>query len=140
MKNKEKIKPLISSSIIIALSTLANNLVISKNAIAQPPIVVAQTTTDIGATFYEGENLSGKKFTLSKYGVRRELSDSWNDKISSIKIAPNCTVLLYENFQFQGKLAVYEGQTTGLTINKLGVYWNDKISSLKVFCMGINPG
>lgn len=223
MKNKENIQRLISSSIIIALSTSVNNLVNYKNAVAQQPILTAQSTisciqpiadwlfkktsngstesvkqaedicektegkiaiscltetqqyyfrktrlsstesaakaieicqrevlensdiaqtTDfnynkVGATFYEGQNLSGNYFQSGKYQVFRKLGNSWNNNISSIRIARYCTVIVYEDSEYQGKLAVYEGQESGLKVNNLGVYWNNKISSMKIFCMGI---
>jgi len=79
------------------------------------------------AIFYEHGNYLGPSFNLN--GDNNWVGD-FNDKISSFRVKPGCTVLLHEHTNYEGDhLTKYNSDMSYVTSQ-----WNDKASSVQCFC------
>jgi len=60
--------------------------------------------------------------------------ESWNDKVSSLKVGKNTKVILYEHKDYRGSNTIIQGNCrNNNNMTKLtGIGWNDKVTSLKV--------
>lgn len=62
-----------------------------------------------------------------------------NDQMSSIEVAPNTRVILYQNYDFSGRSAQLDGPVKIAKLNDLGNDLNDRVSSIKVIKVGEPP-
>jgi hypothetical protein len=87
----------------------------------------------VAALVYENENFTGRVLPIFKNGTIANLADyGFNDKITSIQIAPNCIVLTYLNANFNSSTVLpYRGP---VNVPNVGEAYNDKISSINVQC------
>lgn len=80
------------------------------------------------ACFYQDDNYLGKSMCLHRgetFDAKYDLS--YNDMISSMKIDPGLTVIVYVDSDFKGDSQRYTQSTP-----QVGPTWNDKISSIIV--------
>ncbi|MDM5215065.1 beta/gamma crystallin domain-containing protein [Peribacillus sp. NJ4] len=54
-------------------------------------------------TFFEHINETGLSFTINSGNNLPFLGDFWNDRLSSVRVAPRTVVLLYEHRDFGGR-------------------------------------
>lgn len=91
-------------------------------------IVRADEDDSAEACFYEHANFQGRKFCLQPGDNWDAASDvSWNDVISSIKIADGLKVTAYEHINRGGERLKLRHDTDFVPDD-----WNDRISSIKV--------
>ncbi len=53
----------------------------------------------------------------------------WNDRVSSVRVARGCTLVIYEHTRMDGDSAEVRRR-----IPNLGKGWNDRVSSAACFC------
>lgn len=92
-----------------------------------------------GACFFEDANFRGEYFCVDAGEDVRQLSREMNDRISSIRVIGNATVVVYRDSRFRGESARFEGDVRNL--KREG--WNDLVSSIRVgrslFGGGVRP-
>jgi peptidase inhibitor family I36 len=81
-----------------------------------------------GACFYEDAGFRGEYFCLRPGDDVRALTESVNDRISSIRIFGDIDVVVFRDYRFRGDSARFSSDVRNL--DREG--WNDTISSLKV--------
>merc|ERR1719369_197410 len=85
------------------------------------------------AVFHENFHFSGQTFSL--HGDNSHLDSFWNDRISSVRVTPGCTVTLYEHFGFGGRSVSRSGGSWSSLLHiQSGFNWNDKVSSIRCSC------
>jgi hypothetical protein len=58
----------------------------------------------------------------------------WNDRISSVKVPPGKTLVLYEHASFGGASVAIDGDRPDLRqIAGPGGTWNDQVSSFRIY-------
>jgi hypothetical protein len=67
---------------------------------------------------------------LSNYNTAGPGSPNWNDRISSIRVGSNVTLIVYKDAKYQGASSTLVGPSSLSNLASSG--WNDCISSLKV--------
>lgn len=78
--------------------------------------------------FYE--HLDGKGESLrSGTGARNRLGDTWNDRITSVRVAAGCKVTIYEHPDFGGKSHTLFGGKKDMLYNLTDIGFDDSISS-----------
>lgn len=91
-----------------------------------------------GACFYEDSNFRGDYFCISSGEDVRQMPREMNDRISSVQIIGNASVVVYRDSRFRGQSARFDGDVRNL--KREG--WNDLVSSIRVtgsFGGGIRP-
>ena len=79
-----------------------------------------------GACFYTDSDYRGRSFCLDSNERQSYVGNSFNDKISSIRVFGRARVITYEHENFGGARRIYSNDVTGLG------NFNDKISSIEV--------
>jgi len=79
-----------------------------------------------GACFYTDSNYRGRSFCLDSHERQSYVGDSFNDRISSIRVFGRARVIVYEHENFHGAHRSFSGDVSGLG------KFNDKISSVEV--------
>lgn len=79
-------------------------------------------------TFYADANYQGMR-GVQPAGDNRWVGDGWNDRISSVRCDPGCTLEAYEHIDFGGARERFRG-----SVAFVGPVWNDRASSLRVTC------
>jgi uncharacterized protein YraI len=87
----------------------------------QPPQQLARVC------FYEHANYQGNSFCVREGQANARLGQTWNDKISSIRVQGGAQVRVCEHWDFQGTCRVYRGN-----VAFVGPGNNDIISSYRV--------
>ncbi|AXO96265.1 hypothetical protein MCCC1A01412_28275 [Bacillus anthracis] len=84
-------------------------------------------------TFYDYINGGGRFFTLNSGEFMRYLGE-WNDRISSVRVAPKTLVILYQGTNFTGKKKILEnlGDYPYL-FNSVHTEGDANISSIKTY-------
>lgn len=86
----------------------------------------------LGALVYADANYQGDLLPLSvqNYFFANLTQNGWNDRISSIQVAPNCTLFTYLDINYAPSPSI------SYTVNtsNVGSAYNDKISSMYVYC------
>lgn len=86
----------------------------------------------IAAFVYDNANFNGGILPIYKNeSISNLASRGWNGRISSIKVAPNCTIDAYLNANFVGLRIRYAAETS---VKYVGDANNDKISSVSATC------
>ena len=83
--------------------------------------------------FYEHINGGGLHFTLNSGNRLSYVGDPWNDRISSVLVAPRTLVILYTHINFGHPVKILEN--SGSTPNLYNIHddFNDRASSIKTF-------
>jgi len=82
------------------------------------------------AVMYEDSNYSNHAYII--WGLNANstyVGDSWNDKVSSVYVAPGCQLTLYQDSNYQGLPQTYTQSAAFV-----GSEFNDKASSFKCTC------
>jgi len=82
----------------------------------------------VGCWLYEHDQFSGVTHRL-KLGGAVSTMHAFNDKASSARISPGCTLEVYEHTDFRGERRILRQDTPSL-----GAPWNDRISSARCVC------
>lgn len=84
-----------------------------------------------GVTLYEHDSFRGRHETF--YGDDANLRDNsvGNDRVSSVRVAPGCTVTLYQHADYQGFSTTLRHDAAELGSSAVG---NDAVSSIEVRC------
>ncbi len=93
--------------------------------------------------FYEHTHYQGEYLTLVDGANMDDLvTISWNDRISSIRIAEGAEVTIYEHTNFGGRSLILTNSILDLTLLSEGASksWNDLISSISVRETPVNEG
>ncbi|MDC3962931.1 peptidase inhibitor family I36 protein [Polyangium jinanense] len=91
--------------------------------------VCVASHADACAMFFENGNYGGRIVPISAERFRVPwIGNEWNDTISSIRVAPLCTVTVYEDVNFTGESLMVSADTPWLGD------WNDRISSYICTC------
>lgn len=83
---------------------------------------------------YADENFGGESRALYAGELMRVL-ERWNDRVSSVRVAPGCALELAEDLNFGGRREAIQAD-----LPALGSYWNDRASSLACQCGAANNG
>lgn len=83
-----------------------------------------------GCTLFEHPKFRGKSWAVPR-GASREFVDHFNDKASSVRVAPGCSLVAYEHVQFQGASRVFTNDDS-----EISRPWDDQISSMRCLCSG----
>ncbi|MDM5215064.1 beta/gamma crystallin domain-containing protein [Peribacillus sp. NJ4] len=85
-------------------------------------------------TFYQYVNGSGRSFTMNSGEFMEYLGEQWNDRISSVRVAPRTLVVLYQRANFTGKKKILEnlGDSPYL-FNSIHTEGDANISSIKTY-------
>lgn len=87
--------------------------------------VVAQ----IACALYEHDNYRGHSLIIGAGQRFSNVGAGWNDKASSVRVGPGCTLTLYQHSNFSGDQRTVTGDTASL-----GNLWNDQTSSASCQC------
>lgn len=88
-------------------------------ALAQPAACV----------IYEDARFGGDSYGFSETGQSSRYSRSWDDRVSSVRVAPGCRLTLWEDPNFRGSAITFEGE-----VSFVGREWNDRASSSRCEC------
>jgi hypothetical protein len=88
-----------------------------------------QFTASGGCVAYEDANFSGDTQSLDLGWVFTFVGDSFNDEISSFRIAPGCEIAAWENSDKGGEATSFLSDTPFV-----GSRWNDRISAWACRC------
>lgn len=75
--------------------------------------------------FYKGTNYTGSSFCVEPGSNEHLLSNSWNNKISSIKVMGGAHVQVCKNWNYSGSCTVYNSNKNNLNAG----HFNNRISS-----------
>jgi hypothetical protein len=105
------------------VALLSNNDTISSYNFGrgQPPQQVARVC------FYEHANYEGSSFCAMEGQANARLGQTWNDKVSSIRIEGSAQVTVCEHWDYQGRCQVFRNDLPYVGNNN-----NDLISSYRV--------
>lgn len=78
---------------------------------------------------FEHRDYKGHTMSVTAGRGWKYVGGSWNDKISSFKIASGCHVKIWQNRDFKGDHQVLRGN-----IRYIGDLWNDQVSSWMCYC------
>lgn len=81
-----------------------------------------------GCALYEHDQFAGVVHRL-KPGAMATTLHAFNDKTSSARVGPSCTLELFEHDDFRGERRILRQDTAAL-----GASWNDRVSSAKCLC------
>ena len=84
-----------------------------------------------GCTYYWDADFRGESATVADGGDVPWIGDRWNDRISSVRCAPQCALTAFEHIDHGGATTSFSGEN-----RFVGPHWNDRISSLRVTCRG----
>lgn len=92
-------------------------------------LITTAASAHAACEIFEGTAFSGPNLTISDNASRADLG-AMNDKVSSVKIGPQCLMQAYADTEFKG------AQTTFGPGNHshLGEGWDDQISSARCNC------
>ena len=89
------------------------------------------------STFYEHINGTGDFFSLPSGYEVAHLGGYWNDKISSIRVAPKTLIIVFQHRDFKGSSATFDNPYDSYwLVNLLEGNWNDQVSSIKTYRIG----
>ena len=90
-----------------------------------------------GVVLYEHDDFGGRYEVF--YDDDPRLGDNLirNDCVSSVRVAPGCSVILYEHSDFRGNATLLDGDASNLRGSQVG---NDRVSSLEVRCRRVPEG
>jgi len=101
---------------LLAISNAALNLIIPSEAKAG----------SYGCYVYEHDNFGGASAKLEQNTTYSNLGNSWNDKITSLRVIGPYKLIVYQHANFTGESKTYFGDSSNI-----GSLWNDQISSVK---------
>jgi hypothetical protein len=81
-----------------------------------------------GACFYQNANFRGECFCVQAGDGYDSMPEGLNDRISSIRIVGDASVVVYRNPNFSGRSSRFTEDVSNLQLEG----WNDTISSLQV--------
>jgi hypothetical protein len=81
-----------------------------------------------GACFFSEPNFRGQRFCMPRGASYSEMPPGFNDRISSIQLRGNSTVMLFRDRDFRGASA-----RVNRDLRSLGGTWSDIVSSIRVF-------
>jgi len=89
-----------------------------------------------GVYLYDDKGYAGGEILLTSdapdlrnvKGWKNESDTNWNDRVSSIKISPGCTAVIYDDVNYKGGSYVITSDISDLTT----IGWNDRFSSIKI--------
>ena len=85
-------------------------------------------------TFYEHINGSGESFNLNSGDKLAYVGNEWNDRISSVLVAPRTVVILYEHINFTGrKKSLFNYKFNSSHLFNIHRDWGDNTSSIKTY-------
>ncbi|MDM5215063.1 beta/gamma crystallin domain-containing protein [Peribacillus sp. NJ4] len=88
-------------------------------------------------TFYEHINGGGHYYTLLSGESEEYVGDWWNDRLSSIRVAPRTLIIIFQHRGFRGSSATFENPyDSHWLVNLLDGGWNDQVSSIKTYRIG----
>ncbi|UHA73473.1 beta/gamma crystallin domain-containing protein [Paenibacillus sp. 481] len=83
--------------------------------------------------FFEHINGTGMSFALNSGNDLSYVGNPWNDRISSVRVAPKTLVVLYEHANFSGLKKILENKTHNSHLFNIHSDFNDKVSSIKTY-------
>lgn len=83
--------------------------------------------------FFEHIDGNGASFTLNSGDRLSYVGDAWNDRISSVRVAPKTLVVLYEHINFTGRKKLLENSSNRSHLFNIHEDFNDITSSIKTF-------
>ncbi|MEK4504300.1 peptidase inhibitor family I36 protein [Bacillus sp. FSL R12-0069] len=83
--------------------------------------------------FYEHINGTGMSFTLNSGSNLPYVGNPWNDKISSVSVAPKTLVILYKDAKFGPPVKILENSGNIPYLFNIHKDFNDVVSSIKTF-------
>ncbi|MCP4657975.1 MAG: hypothetical protein GY856_21410 [bacterium] len=84
-----------------------------------------------GVTLYDDSNFRGRSLTLDDDVADLGPTALGNDRVSSVKVPPGCTVTLYGDAHYRGRSATLDQDSADLGRTSVG---NDAVSSVRVAC------
>ncbi|MCA1048134.1 peptidase inhibitor family I36 protein [Bacillus toyonensis] len=83
--------------------------------------------------FYEHINGGGMSFTLNSGERLSYVGDPWNDRISSVSVAPRTLVILYTDINYGHPVKILENFGNTSYLFNIHQDFNDVTSSIKTF-------
>ncbi len=83
--------------------------------------------------FFEHIDGTGSSFTMNSGDRLSYVGDPWNDRISSVRVAPNTLVILYEHINFRGRKKILENLSNRSHLFNIHKDFNDITSSIKTY-------
>jgi len=123
-------------------------ILISLAIISFSATVYAIEPGDNQVILYEHSNYGGSYIILTYNRDVNNISswhtdsgESWNDKVSSIKVGKNTKVILYQDKDYKGSAKTIQGDCSASKNipNLNSISWNDKVTSLKVMAVAKCP-
>ncbi len=92
-------------------------------------LAAASAQANICATLYEHENYSGASLNVFTNQSVSNVGHWWNDRVTSVQVAPGCQITLYEHVDFKGlPYTLWESSYN------VGELFNDQASSYSCSC------
>lgn len=86
---------------------------------------------DVACEMYEHNNYQGRVVPMAPdQAVSFRGGQFWNDRVSSVRVAQGCSLVIYEHSRMAGRSSELGGNARSLG------GWNDRISSAECFCDG----
>ncbi|MGM2748643.1 hypothetical protein BK718_03320 [Bacillus thuringiensis serovar andalousiensis] len=83
--------------------------------------------------FYEHIDGQGMSFTLNSGERLSYVGDPWNDRISSVLVAPKTLVILYTHINYGHPVKILENNGNSPYPFNIHEDFNDRVSSIKTF-------
>ena len=97
-------------------------------------MLISGVNTGWCAKYYEGSNFNGAEVVVGE--ISHEVPTNKNDKTSSVRVKPGCTLKLFENSNNVGLLDTLTADASFLS--DLIPNSDNKVSSLSCTCKGRN--
>ncbi|MEI5678162.1 hypothetical protein G6N74_06940 [Mesorhizobium sp. CGMCC 1.15528] len=86
---------------------------------------------DVACVMYEDSNYSGRALRMQPdQAVSFRSGQFWNDRVSSIRVARGCSLVVYEDTRMGGRSQEFRRNDRHVGD------WNDEISSAECYCDG----
>ena len=99
-----------------------------------PVLLLAGFQASATCNMYEHTGYSGQVYRMSPNSQTEYVGGHWNDRVSSIEVAPRCRLIAYQHESFRGAEQVFTGNNS-----YVGNFWNDQISSTRCECDPVSP-
>ncbi|WP_074593862.1 peptidase inhibitor family I36 protein [Bacillus cereus] len=84
-------------------------------------------------TFHEHSNGQGSYFTMSSGDSTNYVGDVWNDRVSSVTIAPRTLIILFSDRNFYGETHRVVNYGNSSKFYTLPRDWSDRTTSIETY-------
>jgi hypothetical protein len=89
----------------------------------------AQYDDDVACEMYEHNGYGGRVLPMrADQSISFRAGRFWNDRVSSVRVAPGCTLVVYQHTGMQGASEEFDRNARSIG------GWNDQISSAECVC------